>query len=285
MILSFHPCFMADTQVVLGDGPLDRHDITHIRAADAIILPQTCTLELYQACINSSARLFPRYDARFDFPGKIGQSQLFGSMNLPHPKTRPWASVSQFKKVYHEKGVLPHRMPFLIKADGTHEAENIYLITGVECLDSALDNLMILERSEKSGFVTQDMIHAEGHVLRAVVIGQSIITYWKRPEKAGQLITTISQGGKVDKDWRPDLQKKGRELTRMLCDKTGINLAAIDFICSLAEPDPVPLFLEINYYFGRHGLGGSEEYYRLLFAAIQTFMSENGLDPEGVKLL
>ncbi len=50
MVLSFHPCCLGDTQVILGDGTLDSYDLGHIRAAEAIILPQNCPLDLYQAC-------------------------------------------------------------------------------------------------------------------------------------------------------------------------------------------------------------------------------------------
>ncbi|MBW1888483.1 MAG: hypothetical protein JRI52_09070, partial [Deltaproteobacteria bacterium] len=72
-----------------------------------------------------------------------------------------------------------------------------------------------------------------------------------------------------------------QKLSRATC----INLAAIDFVFPFDRPDPYPLFLEINYYFGRRGLGGSLNYYRLLFEAVQEWLKENGLDPESVELV
>ena len=66
--------------------------------------------------------------------------------------------------------------------------------------------------------------------------------------------------------------------------KTGINLAAVDFIFSFSEKDPEPLFLEINYYFGRRGIGGSERYYQLLYEAVRGWLAEAGLDPDAVRL-
>jgi len=70
-----------------------------------------------------------------------------------------------------------------------------------------------------------------------------------------------------------------------LARRTGINLAAVDFVFPLSKEDPTPLFLEINYYFGRRGLGGMDAYYRLLFRAIQEWLKGMGLNPETVELV
>jgi len=77
MILSFHPCFADDIQIILKDRDLNSDDLALIREAEVIILPQSCKFDLYQACKNSSALIFPNYEARFEYPGKIGQSLLF----------------------------------------------------------------------------------------------------------------------------------------------------------------------------------------------------------------
>jgi ribosomal protein S6--L-glutamate ligase len=118
-----------------------------------------------------------------------------------------------------------------------------------------------------------------------VIIGKRIVTYWKRPGEPGQRITTIRHGAVIDHHWRQDLQEKGKAEARVLSDKTGINLAAVDFVFPLSERDPDPLFLEINYYFGRRGLGGSERYYALLYQAIQEWIVEAGLNPKSIVLL
>ena len=51
---------------------------------------------------------------------------------------------------------------------------------------------------------------------------------------------------------------------------TGINLAAMDILYS----GDGPLFLEINYYFGRRGLGGSEQFYQFLNQAVKEWLSQ-----------
>jgi ribosomal protein S6--L-glutamate ligase len=285
MILSFHPCFLGDTLVILGDGTLDSHDLRHIRAAEVIVLPQHCTSELYRACKSSSAQIFPNYDARFKYPGKIGQSLLFKDYKCPHPQTLRWASVKAFKEVYEKEGDWPHRMPFLIKGDQAHEAEGIYTIIDASALERCLEELRHLEGLGLPGFISQELIRAEGNVLRVCIVGSRIITYWKRARAIGQTITTVSRGAEIDGAWKPELQAKGKRETESLVAATGINLAAFDFIFNFRSPDPQPLFLEINYVFGRRGLGGSMRIYELLTEAVQEWLAERGFDPRSLTCL
>jgi len=285
MILSFHPCFDTDIQIILGDRRLDSSIHKCIEKADGIVLPQACPQDLYNICTKSKASLFPNYQARIEYPGKIGQSRLFKKFDFPHPATLRWRGVEDYEEACLRLDTLPHDLPFLIKENMSHEGEGVFLIENKKALKEALDNLALRERSGLKGFVTQAYVPCGGNVLRAVIIGKRIITYWKRPGKPGQEITTISRGAIVDHDWQPDLQEKGKVQARLLSDKTGINLAAIDFVFLLAEKDPDPLILEINYYFGRRGLGGTENYYRLLYEAIQDWLKEVGLDRESVGLV
>jgi hypothetical protein len=118
----------------------------------------------------------------------------------------------------------------------------------------------------------------------AVIIGNRIVTYWKRPNRQGTIITAVSRGAVIDHDWRPDLQEKVKAHAYDFSKAAGLNLAAIDFVFPFSEEDPEPLFLEVNYYFARRGLGGTLGYYRLLYQAIRDWMAEAGLDPKSVRL-
>jgi ribosomal protein S6--L-glutamate ligase len=282
MILSFHPCFVADCQVILGDRKLSADDRRLIRAADAIILPQTCSFLLYKICKNSEAHVFPDYDLRFRYPGKVGQSLLFEKLKIFHPATKRWPSVKKFRALLKQRGAPPHQMPFFLKADKSHEGEGVYVVDHQVGLDSALRSL---ENAGPEGFISQEAIPCKGNVLRAVVLHKKIMAYWKRPGRPNEVITTISQGSRVDKVWKPELQEKGRAQAQWIAEKTGINLAAFDFVFDLGNPDPQPLILEINYYFGRRGLGGSLKYYRLLLKAIREWLKENGSDAGLIKLV
>jgi len=285
MILSFHPCFEADSNIVLGSRRLNGEDLDLIGQADAVIMPQGRPEDIYKACSRADLRLFPNFDVRFRYPGKIGQSLLIEDLGLSHPETFPWSTVEEFKEAHPGNEALPHALPFLIKDDKSHEAEGVFFVEDGSHLNEALSFLAKRGRSGLPGFVTQAYIPSEGTVLRAVIIGKKIITYWKRPKESGQVITTISRGALVDHEWRPDLQEKGTAAARVLAEKTGINLAAVDFVFAFSEIEPEPLFLEINYYFGRRGLGGSENYYQLLYEAIRDWLGEEGLDPDAVRLV
>jgi ribosomal protein S6--L-glutamate ligase len=282
MILSFHPCFVADAQIVLADRKLSAEDRRLIQAADAIILPQTCSLALNKACANSNAHVFPDYELRFKYPGKVGQSRLFEKLKIPHPATKRWPSVKKFRDYLRAENGLPHNVPFFLKADKSHEGEGILFVSDRRTLETALAHL---EKIGPDRFISQERIPCRGNVLRAVVLNKRIITYWKRADPSCGVISTVSHGSRVDKKWKPELREKGKDQAQWVCEKTGINLAAFDFVFNPDHPDPPPFILEINYYFGRRGLGGSLTYYRLLLKAIQEWLKEKGLDPSRVKLV
>ncbi|MCP4681716.1 MAG: hypothetical protein GY864_05240 [Desulfobacterales bacterium] len=286
MILSFHPCFDADVQIILGSRSLNEDDLDLVQQANAVILPQGRMEEIYNACLRSGAQMFPNYEMRFKYPGKIGQSILFQDFGCTHPETLPWSNVKKFKQAFpDDMEAFPHELPFLIKDDKSHEAEGVFFVKNKVSLSEALDSMILREKSGLPGFVSQAYVPSDADVLRAVIIGHRTITYWKRPTKSGQVITTISRGARIDHHWRPDLREKGKARVHALTKKTGINLAAIDFLFPVSEKDPEPVFLEINYYFGRRGLGGSENYYKLLYQAVRDWLEERGMDPDAVKLV
>ncbi|MGM0427226.1 MAG: ATP-grasp domain-containing protein [Thermodesulfobacteriota bacterium] len=285
MILSFHPCIDADIQMILGDRALDSSHLKAIEKAKAVILPQACTQDLYKASIRCAAHVFPCYEARIQYPGKVGQHGLFEKFALRSPRTWCWQGARHFEQTCLPSGPFPHDFPFVIKQDLTHEGEGVFFIEDQAHLNEALNHLRAQERSGPSAFISQDYVPCGGNALRAVIVGKEIITYWKRPETPKEVITTISRGAKVDHEWQPELQQKGMVQARILSEKTGINLAAVDFVFPLGAGDPEPLFLEINYYFGRRGLGGTQTYYELLYAAMRDWLEESGLDPDRVRLV
>lgn len=282
MILSFHPCFDADEQILLGDrfpGPLH---LERIKEAQAIILPQGVREEVYALCVQNCPRVFPDYKARFQYPGKIGQCRLFEALGINQPRTHPWAHIAAFQESSAQRS--EHGFPFLIKCDRRHEGDGVYWVPDQDDLERALEKLAIMESSGEYGFVTQEYVPCGGNVLRAVILDKKIITYWKRPHAPGQVVTTLSRGASIDFNWRPDLQDKGKAQVRNISRKAGINLGAIDFVFPMAG-DPAPLTLEINYFFGRRGLGGTETYYGMLLEAVVDWLTRQGLDAQSVRLV
>jgi ribosomal protein S6--L-glutamate ligase len=70
-------------------------------------------------------------------------------------------------------------------------------------------------------------------------------------------------------------------LARRLKKAAGLDLAAVDI---LAPEGGQPLLLEVNFYFGRRALGGSEPFLVLLLEAVRAWLSGLGLDPLKVRL-
>jgi ribosomal protein S6--L-glutamate ligase len=197
MILSFHPCLDADVQIILGDESLGSEHIDLIQNATAIILPQGKTHELYDVCSSSKALIFPDYKMRFEYPGKTGQTLLFRDYGFPHPQTSIWNTVKEFKDAHSDSERFPHDRPFFVKKDTGHEAEGVYFVEESVSLSNALSLLAQRESEGQRGFVTQAFVPCGGNVLRAVIIGKQIVTYWKRPGKPDQVITTISRGAVI----------------------------------------------------------------------------------------
>jgi ribosomal protein S6--L-glutamate ligase len=166
MILSFHPCFTGDNQIILGARKLKDEELGLIQKAQAIILPQSCSAELYQACRQSSALLFPCFDVRFQYPGKVGQALLFERLNLRYPLTRIWSNVDEFQRSCRAPQAFPHALPFLIKTDQDHEGTGVFLIENQAMLKAGLERL-----AGSQPFISQDFIPAQGNVLRTIVIG------------------------------------------------------------------------------------------------------------------
>gem|GEM_PF-5974683 len=57
-----------------------------------------------------------------------------------------------------------------------------------------------------------------------------------------------------------------------------MNPAGFDRVYDRQSPGCGPLFLEIDYYFGRRAPGGSMAYYRLLRGAARRWLKSRGLE-------
>ena len=91
-------------------------------------------------------------------------------------------------------------------------------------------------------------------------------------------MSNVSRGAGIDAALEPERQNVAKVFVKNLCNKTGINLAGFDVIFDQPRSVPTRLLLEINYFFGRRGLGGSQAYYRILVQEIDNWLSRNGLE-------
>jgi ribosomal protein S6--L-glutamate ligase len=277
MILSFHPCYEGDINRLCAGRDPGAEELARIQEAAAVILPQGCRESLYRMAVTHCPRVFPNYDARFEFPGKTDQIRLFRSMGVPHPRSEIFSGVRDFLLKYGAQGKkAPFSFPLVFKRDWGGEGAGIFKVDSGE----ALMDLLLWERAGESNeqpFLIQTCLPAGNRSLRVAVIGDRLYSYWRIQPDSSRFLTNINAGGIIDHGSDPCLQDKGRKAVSAFCHRTGINLAGIDLLFVGKDPDRDPLFLEINYYFGRKGLGGSQRYYPLLTAAVDRWLSRVNL--------
>lgn len=280
MIVSFHPLFEADKNIICAGREPGADDLAAIKAAEAVILPQGCRQSLYEMAIDNCSHVFPNYDVRFDYPGKIGQIQLFQKNGTAHPHAEAYPSLDVFRQQYGETPKnIAFELPCVFKFDWGGEGETVYLINTPEDLKRVLQKAADFERSGQKGFLLQEYVPTQGKTLRVVIIGQSLISYWRIQKNSGDFRSSVSHGARIDDTLEPERQRVAKVFVKNLCNKTGINLAGFDVIFAPVKEHIKPLMLEINYFFGRRGLGGSEAYYEILKQEIKDWL-ENTLDKQ-----
>ena len=149
------------------------------------------------------------------------------------------------------------------------------MVTSINGLDRALDRARLAARSGNGRFLIQEYVPGKNRSLRVVVIGRSFHAYWRVQPDTGQFGTSLAGGGEIDYDTDPEIISAGVDAVQTFCRATRINLAGFDLI--FAENSSPPYFIEINYFFGRRGLGGSESFYAILETEIRRWLKEKGL--------
>ncbi len=119
----------------------------------------------------------------------------------------------------------------------------------------------------------QEWIDHGGRDLRVVVLFDLFIAYWRVQPDPGRFLTNLNQGGHIEYQGDLRLKETAVEAVRGFCRQSGINLAGFDILFDRRGGSAVPLFLEINYFFGRRGLGGSKRFYQLLEKAVDRWLA------------
>ena len=271
MILSFNPVIVADENIICAGRAPGPEELAALGRAQAIILPQGVREDLYRLCRGVCPLVWPDYDLRFSWPGKVGQALLFGRYGVSRPATMVYPSVGDFLRLSRlEK-------PYVLKNNLGGQGSGVFLVETGEQLAEALGFLEQAERMGRGGFIQQELVDHGGRDLRVVVIGGETIAYWRWAGEGSGILTNLAAGGREDFDSDPDLIERGKRAVRDFCDRTGINLAAFDVMFRVGDRDCAPLFIEINYFFGRQALGGSFEFYKLLERAAHNWLKEKSV--------
>lgn len=271
MILSFHPIIEGHRNIICAGREPNEDDLAAIQQADAVILPQGCSEALYRMARLNCPHVFPNLDVRFDYPGKRGQIHLFERLGVNHPKTHSFASVDMF-----HRSPLEVTLPAVVKFDWGGQGDTVFLVRSKEELNVVIGRAKAFEATGQHGFLVQRFIPNQPRSLRVVVIGLRFISYWRIPAVDVSFGTSVAQGAVIDHDSDPDFQASARKVAKGFCEQTGLQLAGFDFLFDHPHGEVVPitpLILELNYYFGRTGLGGSEKYYDLLTQEVDQWLS------------
>ena len=249
-----------------------------IQAAAATILSQGCRRELFEMARRHCPRVFPNYAARFDYPGKTGQIRLFQKAGVLYPPSTIFDSVTEFEnRPWHLPADLPYRFPFVVKFDWGGEGKTVSLVESIEQLKSVLKRAADFEPTGLSGFILQEFIPCDNRVLRVVVVGSKAVSYWRVADGAERFCVSAAGGARIDENADPELQRKAVDAVVRFAQTVQIDLAGFDLLYSSRSDRIEPYFLEINYFFGRRGLGGSEPYYKLLTEEICNWLNRHQL--------
>lgn len=273
MILSFHPIIEGDKNRLCAGRDPDNEDLAAIASASMVILPQGCRESLYKMAVQNAAKVFPDYNARFKYPGKVGQAGLFKNFGAAHPHTMAFDRYGAFLEKYKNTDLPPIEFPCVFKLNWGGEGESVFLLENQSDFQSAINMAQNFEAAGQFGFLFQQYIQTNGRSLRVVVLNETIITYWRVASKKNPFCAGISKGGTIDHESDKHLMALAKKSVQDLCEKTGINLAGFDLVFN--GPDLQPLFLEINFFFGRQGLGGSKKYYKMLEQAISAWIQKH----------
>ena len=274
MVVSFHPIFKTDLNLICAGRDPGPEELAAIQGARAVILPQGCPQPLYQMVCENCLHVFPNYDARFRYPGKTGQIRLFRDIDAPHPETEIFRNTSDFRMRYPEDGY--PSFPVVFKFDWGGEGDTVFLLQTTADLTDLLQHADRCEASGQMGFLLQQYIVSGNRSLRVAVIGERTLSYWRTHAEEKRFHASLSKGAQVDLTSDPVLKQTAEALVADFCRRAKINLAGLDVIFAAEDPRQTPLLLEINYFFGRVGLGGSEAYYRILRKEIRQWLKRVG---------
>ena len=266
-VLSYH--LLLETNNNRLPTRVDKSEIRAIKKADAVILPQGCKKELYEAARTHCPHVFPNYDAFFQYPGKTGQITLFQKFRVHHPATLVFNDLASFEK---NAASFSPSFPLVCKFSWGGEGKNVFLLEKTDDLTASLELAKKYEDAGKRGFILQEYIPARGRSLRVVVMADKFVSYWRCHRNGEGFYSNLARGAIIDRDFRPGMQEAAIRELKKFCGLTKINLAGFDFLFADDDNPPTPLFLEINYFFRCHGLGGPDGYLELLTQAVREWL-------------
>ena len=241
-------------------APLDERSRDLLCNAAGVLMPKYFSPVRYQQVAALAPNHFPRLGPRYLYRGKASQIRLFRDLALPHPRTVVYDKPAQALRSCLQSGI-PFS-PCVLKGDRGGGGSAVFPIHTWSDLSNGLNML-----PGDEPVLLQDWVNNQGMDLRVVIIGELTKSYFRVGN--GHFYNNVAQGGRIDYELFPEKQRLGREMARSLCQSAGIDVAGLDL---MFPPQGSPLFIEINFLFGRKGIGGRTGYERLFDQAVRAWM-------------
>jgi ribosomal protein S6--L-glutamate ligase len=243
-------------------GPLDEEAARLVAGAAGALMPKYCPPGRYREIARLARSHFPHLAPRYDYRGKARQIRLFRRLGLPHPRTLLYPSPAAAATA-GRSGAPPLPFPFVLKGDSGGGGSAVFPVAS---RTEYLERLERLPRDEP--VLVQEWIDNAGKDLRVVLMGSRAASYFR--VGGDSFYNNVSKGARIDYDMLPSRQREGRNMTLALGRRIGVDLAAFDIMFPAAGGPP--LVVEINFQFGRKGLGGLQGYERMFSDAVREWM-------------
>lgn len=251
-------------------GPLDAWASRLIAGAAGVLMPKYCPPGRYGQVARLAKSHFPHLAPRYAYRGKARQIILFRRLGIAHPRTVLYASPEEAER---NSGDCPLALPFVLKGDTGGGGSAVFPVTSHRAY---LDGLAHLPQNEP--VLVQEWIENAGKDLRVVLMGSRVKSYFR--VGGDSFYNNVSKGARVDHGLQPDKQGEGRRLAIKVARKTRIDLGAFDIMFPVGGGPP--LVVEINFQFGRKGLGGLRGYERMFHSAVREWMGRAADSGDGL---
>ena len=217
-----------------------------LTGAAGVVIPRYILPSRYETIIKLTKHWFPRLRAKHTYEGKSRQIRLFRELKIRHPESLLFENSAQLLSYFKDRGA-PWEYPVVLKGDLGGGGSAVFPIYCPEDIGRHIGKIppgepVLLQRWVEHG----------GKDLRVVTYGRDFAVSYFRVG-GGQFYNNVCRGGQMDHDGWPEQQAKGIEAAQALCRRARIDIAGFDL---MFPDDGEPVFVEINFNFGRKGLGG-----------------------------
>jgi ribosomal protein S6--L-glutamate ligase len=259
-LVSFHHRIRLDCNLPPLSCLYDEETKRLVRGAKGVLMPKYLSPARYRAISKLANSHFPDLTGRFYYRGKATQIRLFRRLGIDHPETRLFPTPDAAIFGLETEGP-PLAYPFVVKGDSGGGGHAVF---PAESEKDYLDRLKLLPEDEP--VLAQRWVEHGGMDLRVVVVGSKVKSYFR--VGGGSFYNNVCRGAVIDYGLHPEKQAAGKSLALKVSKLAGIDMAGFDVM--FPEEGP-PLLIEVNFFFGKKGLGGPEGFDELFLDAVMEW--------------